>query len=369
MTDIRLQKFAQILVDHSTRVKPGDRVAIATTTYAEPAARAIYELTLERGGFPHLLFELSGEPEALFSHASDEQLDYISPFQKMAFEQFEVLIKIRAETNTRALTNVDASRISRRQRALADLLKAQMARGATKELRWMSTLYPTPAYAMEADMGFQEYQDFFYHACHADENTPDPVAYWQTIKTEQQRVLGLIQGHDKVELRGPNVDLRLSVKGRTFVNAAGENNLPDGEIFTGPVEDSANGWVHFTYPAMFQGRVVEGIKLHFENGRVVAASADSNEDLLLKMIDQDAGSRYIGEFAIGTNFEINRFTRSILLDEKIGGSFHMALGAGYPETGSKNKSVIHWDMICDLRSDSEIRVDGELFYRNGCFTV
>lgn len=168
-------------------------------------------------------------------------------------------------------------------------------------------------------------------------------------------------------LCGRNVDLTLSIKGRRFVNACGEHNLPDGEIYTGPVEDSVKGWVRFTFPAVYQGRIVEGIELNFENGKVAKAMARQNQDFLHQMLETDPNARYIGEFAIGTNYGINRFTRSILLDEKIGGSFHMALGAGYPETGSQNRSLIHWDMICDLRQDSEIRLDGELFYKNGEF--
>ncbi|HEY5670581.1 MAG TPA: aminopeptidase [Anaerolineales bacterium] len=369
MTDIRVQKFAQILIDHSTQVKPGDRVAITATTAAEPAVRALYELVLERGGYPHALLDFAGENEAYYAHASDDQLDFVPLFHKMAFEEFDVLIKLRSETNTRALSNVDAARLTRRQKAMFSLIATQMRRGADGTLRWMSTLYPTPAYAMEAEMGFNEYQDFYFRACHADEGTPDPVAYWLGVKRDQQRIIDWITGHDQVALRGPNVDLKLSIKGRTFVNCYGYNNLPDGEIFTGPVEDTAEGWVRYTYPAVHQGRLVEGIELTFEKGRVVKASAQKNEDLLLKMIDSDAGARYIGEFAIGTNYGINRFSHNSLLDEKIGGSFHMALGAGYPESGSQNKSSIHWDMICDLRQDSEIRVDGELMYRNGQFVI
>jgi aminopeptidase len=369
LTDSRIQKFAKILVEYSTEVKPGDKVAITASTAAEPAVRAVYELVLQRGGYPHVLLDFAGEAESFYAHASEAQLDFVPLFHKMAFEEFDVLIKLRSEINTRALTNVDAARLARRQKAMSPLMVAQMRRGADGSLRWMSTLFPTPAYAMEADMGVEEYNEFFFRACHADEGTPDPIAYWQGVKRDQQRIVEWINGHDKVTLHGPNVDLQLSVRGRTFINACGDCNLPDGEIFTGPLEDSAEGWVRYTYPAVYQGRVVEGIELTFEKGKVVNASAKKNEDLLLKMIDSDAGARYIGEFAIGTNFGISRFTRNILLDEKIGGSFHMALGAGYPETGSKNKSVIHWDMICDLRQDSEIRVDGELFYQNGRFVI
>ncbi len=369
MNDTRIQKFAQILVDHSTHVSESDRVAITTTTAAEPLVKAIYQLVLDRGGYPHVLMDFDGQDEVFFAHASESQLDFVPLFHKMAFEQFDVLIKVRADTNTRALGSVDPERQTRRQKAMFSLIQAQLTRGADKSLRWLSTLFPTNAYAMEADMGFTEYQDFVYQAMHADENTPDPVAYWQGVKEEQQRVVDLIQGHDKVEIKGPNVDLSLSIKGRTFVNACGEHNMPDGEIYTGPVEESANGWVRYTYPAMSNGRIVEGVELKFESGKVVKATADKNQDFLLKMLETDSGACYIGEFAIGTNFEINRFTKSILFDEKIGGTFHMALGAGYPETGSQNKSDIHWDMICDLRQDSEILVDGEVVYRDGGFVV
>lgn len=176
-----------------------------------------------------------------------------------------------------------------------------------------------------------------------------------------------IEGHDQVVVRGPNVDLALSIKGRTFRNASGQHNMPDGEIYTAPVEDTANGWVRFPYPAISQGRVVEGIELIFEAGKVVQARAQKNQDFLLQMLATDPGACFLGEFAIGTNFEINRFTGNILFDEKIGGTFHLAVGSGYPETGSQNKSAIHWDMICDLRTDSEIIVDGEPVYRNGQF--
>jgi aminopeptidase len=367
LTDIRLRKFAQILVDHSTKVGPGDRVAITATTAAEPLVRALYELVLDRGGQPHVLFDFPGQDEIFYRHAGDEQLDFVPLFHRMAFEEFEVLVKIRSELNTRALSGLDPARQSRRQKALSTLLAAQMRRGAEKSLRWMSTLFPTQAYAMEAEMGFEEYQDFVYAALHADENTPDPVAYWQGVEREQKGIVDRIEGHDRVVLRGPNVDLSLSIKGRTFRNASGQHNLPDGEIYTGPVEDSANGWVRYTYPAIYLGRMVEGVELTFEGGRVVRATAVKNEEFLNHVLDSDAGSRYLGEFAIGTNFEIDRFTHNILFDEKIGGSFHMAVGAGYPETGSQNKSVVHWDMICDMRQDAEILVDGEVVYRNGSF--
>ncbi len=367
MSDPRVQKFAQILVDYSTRVKAGDKVAVTGSPAAIPAMREIYALCLERGAYAHILLDLPDQDELFFAHAEGDVLDFVPLFHQMAFEEFDVLIKLRSETNTRALTNVPVGQVARRAKAASKLIEAQMRRGADNSLRWMSSLFPTQAYAMEAEMGYEEYQDFFFRACYATDD--DPVAKWRAVQIEQDRLIRRIEGHDQVRLLGPNVDLRLSIKGRKFKNACGQNNLPDGEIYTGPVEDSLNGWVRYTFPAMYQGVVVSGVELHFENGKLVQATAQKNQEVLDRAINSDPGARYVGEFAIGTNYQIDRFTKSILLDEKIGGSFHMALGAGYPETGSKNRSSIHWDMICDLHGDSEIRLDGDLIYRDGKFTI
>jgi aminopeptidase len=353
LTDTRIQKLARILVDHSAAVQPGDRVAIETTTNAEELVREVYELVLQRGGHPHLLLNLPDQDKLFFMHASDAQLDFTPTFQKLVTEQFEVYLRIRADVDTRALHDVPPERQSRRQKGMAPVRTSMLRRGGDETLRWVLTQY--------------EYQDFLFSAGHADDKTPDPVAYWAEIREQQKKFIARIEGHDKVKLLGPNVDLALSIKGRKFNNSHGRHNMPDGEIYTGPVEHSVSGWVRFTYPAVYQGRVVEGVELNFEKGRVAGATAEKGQDFLLTMLDSDVGARYLGEFAIGTNFEINRFTRNILFDEKLGGTFHVALGAGYPETGSLNTSVIHWDMICDMRHDSEIRVDGVVIYRDGQF--
>ncbi len=361
------QKLAQILVDHSTGIKAGERVAIETTTNAELLVRDIYELVLQRGAHPHLLLNLPDQEKIFFEHANDEQLAFTPLFQKMVTEQFEVYIRVRADIDPRQLSGVAGQKQSLRQKGMAPVRNAMLKRGANKSLRWVLTQVPTEGYAREAGMSLAEYTAFAYSACHVDELTDDPLAHWEGIRQSQQKMIEAIEGHDRVELQGPNVNLRLSVKGRKFNNSFGRHNLPDGEIYTGPVEDSVEGWVKFTYPAIYQGQAVEGVELKFEEGRVISAKAQVGEQLLLAMIASDEGSHYLGEFAIGTNYEINRFTRNILFDEKIGGSFHMALGAGYPETGSKNTSIIHWDMICDMRSDSQITADGKLIYRNGKF--
>ncbi len=365
MSDARIDRFAHILVDYSTRLGPDDRVLIEATTAAEPLVRALCDRALEVGAHPHLLLEFPDQQELFFNKASESQLDYPPTFQKLAYETFESRIRIHSSTNPRALSGIAPSTLGRRQKALAPILQTQMLRGATGELRWLTTLFPTEGYAVEAGMGWNAYQDFVFRACHADE--ADPVAYWKSVEYEQAKMIERLKGHNLVTLRGPNVDLSLSIKNRTFINSCGTHNMPDGEIYTGPVEESINGWVKFTYPAIYNGVAVEGIELIFSSGRVDKAKSDKNESYLLEMLASDSGARYLGEFAIGTNFEIDRFTGNILFDEKIGGTFHMALGAGYPETGSKNKSVIHWDMICDMRADAEIAVDGEVIYRNGQF--
>jgi len=365
MADARVEKLAQILVDHSAQIKPGDRVAIEATTAAQPLVRALCAAILERGGYPHLLLELPDQEEILFAHANDEQLDATPIFRKMAYDQFESRIRIHSDTNPRTLSSVDPARQRRRQKASASILETQMRRGADRSFKWVTTLYPTEGYAIEAEMSLSNFEDFVYRACHADQ--ADPLAYWNKVEASQKKIIERIEGHDQVVLRGPNVDLSLSIQGRKYLNAAGKSNMPDGEVFTGPVEDSLNGFVRFSYPAIYSGVLVEGVELTFSNGKVTKAHAEKNQPFLLEMLESDAGARYVGEFAIGTNYEIDRFSHNILFDEKLGGSFHMALGAGYPETGSKNKSIIHWDMICGMQKESEILLDGEVVYKNGKF--
>ena len=370
MSDSRVQKFAKVLVEHSTRIVPGDRVLIEATTAAEPLVRELYIQILEKGGIPHPMIGFPGmvpfiQDDMYLTYANDTQLDFVPTFYKLAYDQFESRIRIHSSTNTRGTTSIDPTRVQKRNKATSVITEAQMRRGGEHKFKWVTTLYPTDAYAQDAGMSLKEYEDFVFGAVHAHEE--DPIAFWNSTAAGQQKAIDFLADKSQVILRGPNVDLTLSIKGRKFNNSTGAFNMPDGEIYTGPVEDSVNGWVKFTYPAIYQGVAVEGAELTFNRGRVERAQAEKNRDYLVKMLESDEGARHIGEFAIGTNFDINKFTGNILFDEKIGGTFHMALGAGYPETGSKNKSSIHWDMICDMRTDSEITVDGELLYKNGQF--
>ena len=367
MSDIRRRRLARLLVDYSTAVQPGDWVGILGNFGSLPILRDIYEAVIDAGGHPSLLVEDERMQRYFLRHASDEQMTWIDPSLRLYVEQADVYIRALAQENTRAMTNIDAQRSQRRRAAQSDILQTRLKRSATGDFRWVGTLFPTQAAAQEANMSIEEYEDFVYRACFCDRD--DPAGEWRKLSAMQQQKVDYLAGKRHVALKGPNIELELSIEGRRFINSDGKRNMPSGEIFTGPVENSVEGWVRFSYPAIVSGRAVSGIELTFEEGRVTRATADMNEDLLQAQLDTDAGARYLGEFAIGTNFGIDRFTGSILYDEKIGGTVHMAIGMGYPESGSLNASAVHWDMICDMREDSAIAVDGELFYENGAFAV
>ncbi len=367
MTDPRTEKLADILVNYSTRVQPGEWVGILGDVSALPLLRAVYTKVVEAGGNPTVMLSDEFMSREFVRLANDEQFAWLDPSQTAYYEQADVYIRCNALSNTRASSLIDPARIRKRQQQLSGWLATRMRRAAEGTFKWVGTQYPTEGYAQEAGMSLEEYEDFVYGATFADK--ADPIAEWRSLGEMQQKKIDWLMGKRIVKCQGPNIDLQLSIDGRVFLNACGERNMPDGEIFTGPVENSVNGWVRFSYPSIVQGQAVEGIELRFVDGKVTDASAKKNETLLLSQLNTDAGSRYLGEFAIGTNFGINRFTGTILYDEKIGGTIHMAVGAGYPDTGSVNKSSIHWDMICDMRVDSTIHVDGDLLYQNGQFVV
>ncbi len=367
MNDPRVARLADMLVNYSVAIKPGDKVMISASSIAAPLIKEVYKKVLQAGGLPMNYLSLPGMSEIFYRNGSDDQLQYFPEPLKLAYETMDVMIYIMAEENTKELSSIDPSRMSLRRRATAEINRKFFDRAGRGEARWTLTLFPTQAHAQDAEMSLGEYEDFVYSACMPDQN--DPVGYWQGVFARQERIVQWLEGKQNVHVIGPETDLRLSIAGRKFINCACKENVPDGEIFTGPVEDSLEGQVYFSYPTLFGGRQVDGVRLWFEKGKVVKATAEKNEDFLLKTLDTDEGSRYVGEFAIGTNEGIQRFTGEILFDEKIGGSFHMALGESYPETGGKNQSGLHWDMICDLRQGGEIWVDGELLYKNGAFVI
>lgn len=367
MSDPRVERLAKLLVEYCVEVEPGQNVLVGGSSLAAPLLEATYRQVLKSGGHPLLIVQDEIFQEIMLKEGTDDQLRHISEPLKMITETFDSRIGIRGASNTRSLSSIKPERMQIMQAARKELMATSMRRTAEGDFKWVGTLFPTQAHAQEADMSLSDYEDFVYGACFADKE--DPVAEWNKMSRMQQILVDWLGGKKSLRINGANIDMSMSIDGRTFINSDGKRNMPSGEIFTGPIEDSVQGWVRFTYPAIVAGREVDGVELRFEDGKVVEASAKKNEEFLLSTLDIDEGARYLGEFAIGTNDGIDRFTKSILYDEKIGGTVHMALGMGYPQTGSKNQSSIHWDMICDMRDGGKIWIDDELFYDGGTFLI
>jgi aminopeptidase len=367
MKDPRIEKLAEMLVKYSAPTKPGDKAVIQGSSVAAPLIREIYKQILLAGGYPLIMASIPGVEEMLYKFANDDQLKFIHEGHRIVFDSYQARYAIICDVNTKELTNADPKRMAIARKSRMDLFKRFLERVGNKEMVWTATLFPTQAHAQQAEMSLTDYEDFVFNACMPDMN--DPVGYWKKVSAEQQKICDWLKGKKKVHVTGPETDLTLSIEGREFINCDCHENVPDGEIFTSPLEDSANGHVYYSYPGIFDGHEISGIRLWFENGKVVKANAEKNENYLNAVLDTDEGSRRLGEFAIGTNEGITKFTGEILFDEKIGGSFHMAIGAGIPEAGGKNESSGHWDMVCDLRPGGEISVDDQLIYKNGKFVI
>lgn len=365
--DPRTEKLAKVLVQYSTEVKKGDKVLIEGDEGAAPLIKAVYAEALKIGAFPTIIMTPAGTDNIFYKYASDEQIKYVHKINDFMIDEFDVHIALGGASNTKSLSKVPSEKIVAKRNARRDLMTKFLKYAAEGKVRWTYTIFPTSAYAQDAEMSLSEYEDFVYNACLPD--MENPVEYWRNFSAWQDKIIKWLDGKKKIHVKGPETDLTMSIEGRKFVNCDAHENMPDGEVFTGPVEDSVNGHVLFSFPAINDGKEVSGIRLWFKNGVVTKATAEKNEEYLLKMIGTDEGSKRVGEFAIGTNKGITNFTKEILYDEKINGSFHMALGAGYPETGSTNESAIHWDMICDMRKGGEIWVDGELLYKDGDFVI
>lgn len=367
MRDPRVANLARILVGYSTGVKEGDTCLIEGAAAAQPLIAAVYEEVLRAGGQPVVAMAFDEQQATYFEHASDAQLEWVSPLSKWAAEKADCRIAIGAETNTRALSQVAPERQTKRQAATRPLMQRVMERSAEGDHRWVYTIFPTNAYASDAEMSLEAFEDFYFGACLADEG--DPLENWKRASEETRRLADWAAGRSEVHVTGPGTDITLGVEGRTFIPCFGDRNMPDGEFFTGPVEDSVEGEVSFHLPAMVGGREVSGVRFRFEGGKIVDASAERGEAYLLEMIDTDDGARRLGELGIGTNYKIDRGTRDVLLDEKIGGTVHMAVGASYPESGGRNESAVHTDLVCDLRRGGRVEIDGELLQEDGKFVV
>ena len=355
--------MAKLLVHYSTKVTRGDYVLISGEVISRPLLMELYREVLRAGAHPQMLPTFDEQSHTFLSLASDEQLQFLSPLEKELIERVDVTIDILSELNLKQNSTIDPSKMAMRSKARGAIMERFMERQGTGDLRWVLGPYATQAYAQEAGMSLEEYEAFICHACHLDKE--DPVAEWERISAEQQKLCDWLGKREEFRFVGTDTDLTMSCKGRTWINCDGDNNMPDGEVFTGPVEDSANGTIRFTYPGIYAGVEIEDIRLTFKDGTVVDSKASKGQNMLEKTLDTDEGSRSIGEIAIGTNYGIQQFTKNMLFDEKIGGTMHMALGAGYPESGSSNVSAIHWDILKDMKDGGKVYADGELFYENG----
>lgn len=361
------KKYANVLVEYSTDVKKDDLVIISSDIQAKPLILAVYEEVLKKGAHPILKLALEGQQETFFKHASEEQLKYTDPFIKFEYDKADKFIAIGAPYNTKNMAKVPPDKLATRSAARQPLSEKMLSRAAEGSLSWVICDYPTNALAQEAKMSVMDYEEFLLNSCYL--HLDDPVAKWREIGETQQKYADMLNTKKTLRYVGEKTDLTLSVDGRKWINCCGSNNFPDGEVFTSPVEDSANGEIYFDFPAIYRGNESQGIHLKFENGKVVHATAEKGEDFFLKMINQDEGARFLGEVAFGLNDMIRDVTGNILFDEKIGGSIHMALGSSYPETGGKNKSGLHWDIIKNMKNGSKVYADGELIYEDGKFLI
>ena len=365
MADSRVERLADVLVGYSAEVQAGELVSIEGPVLATPLLVEIYRRVVRAGGHPLPRIRVARQAELFYALANEEQLDWVNPSFVAVNEHVDVRIIVEAEENTKSLTSADPARQARAARARQASQQRYLERAAAGELKWVLTAYPTEAAAQDAEMSLSEYEAFVYGAGKLGED--DPVASWRAFSSTAFGAKRFLEGVSTIRVVADGTDLTLGVGGRTWEASVGKQNFPDGEVFTGPVETQVDGTIRFTYPAVYQGREVQDVALRFEGGEVVESSASHGLDFLRAMIGMDEGARRLGEFAFGLNEGIDRFTRNILFDEKIGGTVHLALGASYPETGGRNRSGLHWDLICDLRTGSELYADGELVYRDGAF--
>ena len=349
--DPRISKHAKILVNYSTQVKKGDNVLIQLNDYGKDLATEIYKEASILGGSPLILTTPTEAVRGYYELTPEEYLRVFPEHYYELIKASDVVISIRSDENTRYLSNADPERISARKLTVKNIDDERLRK------RWCLTLYPTPAYAQEAEMSLKEYEDFVYSAM---------LLNWDKEKEKMDEIKKIMDDTDKVQIVGKETDLTMSIKNRTTVVSDGTHNMPGGEVFTAPIDNSASGKIFFDLPSTRYGKEVHGIRLKLEKGKIVDYSANKNEDFLKAMINTDEGSIRLGELGIGTNRNITKFTRNILFDEKIAGTIHIAIGFAYKECDGINESAIHWDMIKTMKP-GQIILDGEIIQKDGKF--
>lgn len=367
MIDERIKRYARILIEHSLGIKKDDLFLISGSPLSAPLIIEVYEEALKKGAHPHVRLGLESLSEIYYSQANHDQLQFLSPLDEFEIQNIDARLSIISPENTRYMSHVEPDKQAIRSRSQQSLHDLFLKRAASGELRWCVTMFPTNAAAQDAEMSLRDYEDFVFQAAQVQE--PDPILFWKNMEGTQKRIKDILEGKKTIQILGDDTDISFGVKDRKWISCFGKENFPDGEIFTGPLEDSAEGFIHFSFPLVYGGRRVDDVKLWFKEGVVVKATAANGLDFLESMIQMDDGSKRLGELAFGTNYGINIYTKNILFDEKIGGTMHIALGSGYPETGSRNTSGLHWDMVIDLRKNGTVLADGEIIFKNGIFVV
>jgi len=365
--DSRITKLAKLLVQYSVEVKENEKVSINGSTLAEPLLREIYKEILIAGAHPRVHMEFEDQKYLYYKFAKDFQLEFTDPFLFYEMENIDVSIHLFSGLNPHDLTSIDAEKKQKSTLAQKTIMDIAFKRWGSGDLRWVGSICPTPALAQEAHMAFDEYSEFVFSCMNL--NDKNPVNYWKNFSKQQQKICDYLNQIKEMKYVGEDTELKFRCEGRKWINCDGKYNFPDGEVFTGPIEDSVEGTIRFTYPGIFQGEEIENIFLQFEKGKVIEAKAEKGENLLHKLLDTDENAKYVGEIAIGTNDNINRFTKNMLFDEKMGGTVHLAIGRGIPDSGSKNESAIHWDMLKNMQDGGEIYADDVLIYKNGKFLI
>ncbi|MEA3454400.1 MAG: aminopeptidase [Candidatus Caldatribacteriota bacterium] len=365
--DNRVKKHVEVLSKYSLDLKKGEKMIIAGDIVTLPLIKESYRLAVELGALPQVMINSEELKEILLKGGSEEQIKYVPDSIKKAFETVDVVLSFFGGANTRMLSNVDPEKLKLSAQGSSEITRIFVERVAKKELRWCATMFPNQANAQEANMSISEYEDFVYGAGYIGKK--DPIAEWKKMEKKQEGICNILNGKKHLRIVSRDTDLKMSIEGRRWVNCCGKVNFPDGEVFTGPIEDSVEGHIRFSFPGIYGGREIEDIQLTFERGKVINAMAAKGQELLEQLLETDKGARYVGEIAAGTNYNIKKFTKHMLFDEKIGGTVHLAIGRSIPESLGKNQSAIHWDMLCDMKKGGEIYADGELVYKDGKFLM
>ena len=360
------KKLANVLVNYSLEVQPDWEVAVNTTPLAEPLIKEILKELLKAKAYPKTNIHIDSCTPIFIQNGNDKQLSHVFQTSLLEAKTIDARIGINATSDTRLLSKINTKKISKFYKSSEEIRDITLKRSADGDFHWVGTLWPTEAFAKEAGMPYEDFCKFVYRAgnLHLD----DPSVFWKEFEIEQNKLAEILNKGKILRVVSNETDLTMEVQGRTWIPCSGKLNFPDGEVFTAPVEGSVEGRIRYKWPTVYQGVLVQDINLIFKNGEVTDASAKIGEEHLLSLINLDAGAKIPGEVAIGTNYSIDRHIKNILFDEKIGGTFHMALGKGYPESGSKNNSALHWDMILDLREEGKIILDNEVIQEKGNFT-